>query len=278
MLGKVGYGKTDAQLTPQAVPGVRDIVRIFAIGGAACGTDRSGALICWGKIDPRGHINDGKSHAPTPVAGIDHVVALTEHAAVKENGEVWTWLDGGAPKPSHLAHANEVAELRGTVCALADGEVTCFGDTAACGPPPPPSLKPKTKPKPKKSVKAKPPVPTGPIGFALPTGKTAHLAFDTGVCAITAARRLDCIDFAQKCKVIRPWPAFVSVEQTSGSCARLSNGTVRCGTEGSAAAPVIAGIANATAISAAKSHGCAVTKDHAVWCWDGTGAAKQIAF
>jgi len=237
-------------------------------------------LVCWGSVDARGHVIANASHAPTPVGGIDHVIALSSHAAVRDNGEVWTWLDGGAPKPTGLAHATELAE-RAFPCALADGAVTCFADKPVCGDKPvdkpkkPKKSKPKPKPKAKKPEP--PPVPTS-VAFALPAGKVGHLAFSTGTCVQTATKRFDCIDLDHACKVERPWPALVTVEQISGACARLTNGSVRCGASGGPAAPVVGNVTNAITIAATAARGCALTKDHAVLCWEGTSAATPITF
>jgi Regulator of chromosome condensation (RCC1) repeat len=282
--GKLGFGKTVGMSSPVAVPGVRGIVRIFAVDGAACGTDKGGALVCWGSVDARGHVIANGSHAPTPVGGIDHVVALSSHAAVRDNGDVWTWIDGGAPKPAGLAHATELAE-RDVPCALADGAVTCFADKPLCGaaisltekPVDKPKKPKKPKPKPKAKKPEPPPAPSS-VAFALPTGKVSHLAFATGTCVQSATKRLDCVDLDHGCKVERPWPALVTVEQISGACARLTNGTVRCGATATPAAPVIAGVANAIAISATATRGCALAKDHAVLCWEGTSPARVIEF
>jgi hypothetical protein len=78
--------------------------------------------------------------------------------------------------------------------------------------------------------------------------------------------------------VTRPWPAFVNVEDSAGTCARLANGTVRCGALGMPAAPLIAGVADAIAISATATRGCALAKDHRVLCWEGTAPATAIVF
>ncbi|GEM_PF-3254726 len=291
--GKIGFGKGRKALAPAAAPGVHDIVKLFAIGGAACGSDKAGALVCWGDVDARGHVSTaGASHAPTPVPGLSHVVALTAHAALLEDHSFLTWTDGGAPTPSGLGTATELAE-RGVPCALtAKGEVDCIADHPACGPTivlgdKPAALVEKKKPvrksaKPARSAKpVKPmkPEPVAKVGaFALPFAKPRHLAFDTGVCVQTVQDRLECVDPANKCVVTRPWPAFVTIDQLSGGCARLANGTVRCGAAGSEAAPLIDGVTNAIAISVTSSRGCALTKEHAVLCWDGVDAAKPVRF
>jgi len=288
--GKIGYGKDHRLLVPTAAPGVRDIVRIFAVGGAACGTAKAGALVCWGDVDPRGHVTTtGNSHAPTPVPGLDHVLLLTAHAAVSESHVLSTWTDGGAPATSAFTDAGELAE-RDQPCALRDGgEVVCVSDHPLCGPaialapapaaapPPPPAKKPAKKGKKPPVKKAKPaPVVAKLAAYALPE-KATHLAFDTGVCVV-AQKRVDCIDLEHACKVTRPWPAFVTVEDSDGTCARLTNGTVRCRALGMPAAPLITGVTDAIAISATATRGCALAKDHRVLCWEGTAAATVVGF
>ena len=287
--GKIGFGKDHRLLAPSAAPGVRDIVRIFAVGGAACGTAKTGALVCWGDVDPRGHITTaGNSHAPTPVPGLDHVVLLTAHAAVSEAHVLSTWTDGGAPAATAFTDVAELAE-RDAPCALRDGgEVVCVSDHPLCGapialapsaapPPPAPAKKPKKGKKPAKKPKAAPPQVVAKLAaYALPE-KASHLAFDTGACVISQ-KRLDCFDLAHACKQVRPWPAFVNVEDSAGACARLATGTVRCGALGVSAAPLITGVANAIAVAATATRGCALTKQHQVLCWEGTSPATAVAF
>jgi len=286
--GKIGFGKDHRTLAPAAAPGVRDVVRIFAVGGAACGTEKSGALVCWGDVDARGHVTTtGNAHAPTPVPGVDHVAQLTAHAALTDDKKLVIWTDGGAPSPTSLGPATQLAERDGVPCVLRDsGDVVCVADHALCGaplpltaaPPPPAKLdKPKKKPKQKaKKPKPKPaPVATKLAAYALPEKATA-LAFDAGACVISQGK-LDCFDLDHGCKLVRPWPAFVTVAETSGSCARLANGTVRCGTPGTPAAPLIAGVAGATVLAATAARGCALVKGHDVTCWEGTTPASPIA-
>jgi hypothetical protein len=288
--GKIGYGKDHRLLAPTAAPGVREILRIFAVGGAACGTAKTGALVCWGDVDPRGHVTTtGNAHAPTPVPGLDHVLLLSAHAAVSEAHVLSTWTDGGAPVASGFTNVSELAE-RDVPCVLRDGgEVACVSDHALCGaaialgpaaaapPPATPVKKPKKGKKPPKKPKAAPPPVVAKLAaYALPA-KATHLAFDTGACIVTQ-KRLDCFDLAHACKVTRPWPAFVDIVDSDGVCARLANGTVRCGALGMPAAPLITGVANAIAVAASATHGCALTKEHQVLCWEGTGPATAIEF
>lgn len=290
--GKIGFGKDHRTLVPAAAPGVRDVVKIFAVGGAGCATEKSGALVCWGDIDPRGHITaTGSSHAPAPVPGVDHVTQLTAHAAIAADRALVTWTDGGAPTRTALGPAKQLAERDGIPCVLRDGgDVVCVADHALCGaalaltaPPPEKAKKLKKKPqqqkaKPKKKGKAKPVAPAVVArisGYALPEQASA-LAFDTGTCVLSQ-HRLDCFNLAHGCVLTRPWPAFVTVAETSGTCARLANGTVRCGTPGAAAAPLVSGVTDATTLAAAAAHGCAVVKNRVVTCWDGNGPATPLA-
>ncbi len=272
--GQIGFGKGRNTLAPAAAPGVHDIVKLFAIGGAACGTDEAGALVCWGDVDARGHLlASGASHAPTPVPGLTHVVALTAHAAITEDHALFTWTDG-SPTASGITTALELAEREAPCALTSTGEVACVADPPVCAKPAVETKRPS-----RHAHKAKPVKTAEPAAryFLLPFAQPEHLAFDTGLCVQTRADRFDCIDVANHCAVQRPWPAFVTIAQLSGSCARLANGTVRCGSSGSQAAPVIEGVADAIAISATASRGCALTRAHAVLCWEGTAAATPVA-
>ena len=279
------------QSSPVAVPGVRGIVRIFAVDGAACGTDQGGdARVLGQRRCARPRDREWLACAPTPVGGIDHVIALSSHAAVRDNGEVWTWLDGGAPEANRAYPRDRRLAERDFPCALADAAVTCFADKPACGAAisfggdkpvdkPKKPKKPKQKPKQKPKRPEPPPVPAS-VAFALPAGKVGHLAFATGTCVQTATKRFDCVDVDHACKVERPWPALVTVEQISGACARLTNGSVRCGASGGPRrargrqrdqcdhdrrdrdARLCTGLPRITR----------------VLCWEGTSAATPIAF
>ncbi|HUJ63199.1 MAG TPA: hypothetical protein VLX92_32095, partial [Kofleriaceae bacterium] len=52
--GKIGFGAHDHELVPTAVPGVTDAIALFVVGGAACATDKRGAVVCWGDVDAAG--------------------------------------------------------------------------------------------------------------------------------------------------------------------------------------------------------------------------------
>lgn len=285
--GQIGFGKGRRTLAPAAAPGVRDVTRIFAVGGAACGSEKSGALVCWGDVDQRGHITaSGSSHAPTPVPGVDHVAQLTAHAALTDDRAVVSWTDGGAPTKTALGPAKQLAEREGIPCVLRDGgDVACIADHALCGAAlpltaaPPVGEPPKKKkgPKPKKPKKAAKPVAVVSkiAASVLPTSKATALAFDTGYCVV-AAGRLDCVDLAHACKVTRPWPPFVAIAETSGACARLDNGSVRCGVAGSAVAPLIPNATGVTSLAASATRACALAKAGVV-CWEGTLPATPLA-
>jgi hypothetical protein len=284
--GKIGVGKAAEQHEPVAASGVNDAIAIFALGGASCATEKSGPLVCWGDVDPRGHIStSGANHAPTPVPGVDHAIALTERAALRDDGDVVLWLDDGVPARAGVKGMIELAARGELACALgSDGVVTCFGAKQLCGPvKAAPKSKPKAKPKakPKKGAKPAKPEPAPPpepktVAFTLTLPKAAHLAFDTGACVISTAKQLVCADVAKRCSPLRPWPALVTVDAMAGACGRLANGTVRCGVVGTPAAPLIANVAGATQIAATTTRGCALVTDGGVVCWDGTAPAQRV--
>ena len=302
--GKIGFkeGSGDT-LAPAAVPGVRGVVRIFLVGGAGCATEKDGALVCWGDVDPRGHITiTGAHHAPTPVPGVDHVISLVPRGALREDGDLSLWLDDGAPVKAGLTRMLEIGQHGDLVCGLdTAGTVSCYGPaTSPCAAAPPaskpkpkPKAKPaKPKPKPKKPTKpggkpAKPeppkpatpePAEHNPVAFKLPVPPAKHLAFDAGVCVVSTGKQLICADVPHRCAPVRPWPALVTVDAMSGSCAKLVNATVRCGIAAAAAAPLIANVAGATQISATLSRGCALLADKHVVCWEGASAAAPVTF
>jgi len=281
--GKIAFGpKPGPTLVPTGVIGVHDMTRVFAVGGASCATAKAGALVCWGDVDARGHVTQtGAHHTPAPVPGIDHVAMLAKHAALRDDGSLATWLDDGTPVRSTITGATELAALGDAACALdGGGDVRCVGPGAPCPPPAPKPMivtgKHNRGHGPRKVGKyAKPTPPPAPdVPAALPFGsKLLHLAFDAGTCAVNASKQLVCLD--DSCKLARPWPALITVVETSGTCARLANGTVRCGTTGGAA-PVISGVAGATQLAANGARGCAVVTGGGVACWDATGAVTAV--
>ncbi len=286
--GKIGFGpKAGPTLVPTGVVGVHDMTRVFAVGGASCATAKDGALVCWGDVDARGHrTQTGAHHAPTPVPGVDHVAALRDRAALRDDGGVVTWLDDGAPVKTEIAGATELAAIPNAACALdGNGDARCVGSAAPCqAPPPPPPPKPLIKPGPhnrghgpRRVGRYAPPIPAAPPkqDAVLPFGgKLMHLDFDAGTCAIAATKQLVCLD--ETCKLVRPWPAMVSVVAASAACVQLANGTVRCGSKGNEAAPIVAGVTGATSLVGNGTRGCAIVGGGGVACWDGAGAATPI--
>ena len=156
------------------------------------------------------------------------------------------------------------------------GAPIALAPTAAPPAPAAPIKKPKKGKKPAKKPKAAPPPVVAKLAaYALPE-KATHLAFDTGACIVTQ-KRLDCFDSRHACKITRPWPAFVT--STTARCLRATrerHGALRCARM--PAAPLITGVANAIAVSATATHGCALAKEHQVLCWEGTGPATAISF
>jgi hypothetical protein len=286
--GKIGFGpKAGPTLTPTGVVGVHDMMRVFALGGASCATAKDGPFVCWGDVDARGHrTQTGAHHAPTPVPGVDHVTALRDRAALRDDGSVVTWLDDGAPMKADIAGATELATMPNAACAIdGGGDVRCVGSAAPCqAPAPPPPPKPpliKSGPHnrghgPRRVGRfaPQPPPPPKPNDILPFGGKLAHLDFDAGTCAITAGKQLVCLD--DTCKPARPWPAMVTVVEAASTCARLANATVRCGAKGNAAAPVVDGVAGATSLVANGTRGCSIVTNGGVACWDGTGAATPV--
>ncbi|MDB4958884.1 MAG: hypothetical protein JWO36_6453, partial [Myxococcales bacterium] len=111
--GKIGIGKKQIASEPTAVPGVTSAMRVFAKGAAGCSTNADDSMICWGDVTARGRIRaDGGAieyRVPTPVAGLDHVIALAANGALREDGGVYYIGDNGEPVKTPIQNAAEIA-------------------------------------------------------------------------------------------------------------------------------------------------------------------------
>ena len=267
--GDIGFGKGDHQLIPTGVPGVNDAKRLFAVGAASCATMTNGAFVCWGDIDPKGHLRlsggTREHRVPTPGSGLEHIAALTEAGALRDDGAVYTWGGDGVPSTSGLANITEIAAAGDGVCGLTkDGDVVCTGGVPHCATK---RGKPKRKTK-KPTPRPKPEAPKPAFEkLALPPGR--HLAFDVGLCVVTTTGHLQCLAANNPCELDEAWPGLSKVDTVDGHCARSVDGTVRCWEVDRKSRTVgsISGVTGATQMASSSSHGCAVLGDHQVVCW-----------
>lgn len=296
--GKIGIGTRQVAGEPTAVPGVTNVLHVLARGAAGCATVKNDSMICWGDVNASGRVRTGsgatESRMPTPVAGLDHVVALSANGALRDDGGVYYVGADGAPVRTAIMNAAEIASSGTSLCArLESGVVQCVGATPLCAAPfetPKPAIKP-TRPvavKPAKAAKAakgkkpgtspkvasKRPVNPAKHELAVETLKlpaARHLAFDAGgVCVVTTAGRLQCLDHTNACKLEAPWPDLAKVDVVVDHCARTTEGAVKCwNVDGKKrVASTIAGAAGSTLLAAGTTHACALITDHVV-CWGG---------
>lgn len=277
--GEIGFGKGDHLVQPTGVPGINDAKRIFAVGATSCATMSNGAFVCWGDIDEKGHLRlagGARDHrVPTPGEGLAHIAQLTEAGALKDDGDVYTWGADGKPKASALSRITEIAVAGDSVCGLTKaGEVECAGGAPKCaanalkaGRP-----KPAKSPKAKKGRKAPPPPPepaatAEPEKLALPKAK--HLAFDVGLCVVTVAGELQCLQSTNPCELDSPWPGLAKIESVDGHCARIADAGVRCWQvdRRSRTVSTVSGVGGLQQMASSSSHGCALLKDNRVVCW-----------
>lgn len=294
--GRIHFGKKEDLLSPTAAAGVAKAKRLFAVGSASCATVADGALVCWGDIDAKGHLKlsgGSMNRVPTPANGLSRVAALTENGALAEDGTVWFWGPDGNPVKTALTNVIEIASTGDEVCGLRrDGTVACAGPATRCAaaapkaapaPKPAPARKAASKkaaPKKaatKKTTKGKPvakappksePVKLLPIEvLRLPPAR--HLAFDAGICVVTKSGRLECLSPGDGCKVDTPWPTLANVDYATGTCARITDGNVKCWAVDTKRRIVtgVAGVSGALALAATSSHACAITSDRTVVCW-----------
>lgn len=289
-------------LRPTGVLSVTGVKRLFVFTGRACARVASDGLVCWGSVDARGHFAAATTQRrqATPVAGMDHVIELSETASVRDDGSVWSWNGGGAPRRRGLEAVTQLGEREGAICGLAaGGDVSCVGSTLPCAPQPvqvkpeppkpPKPAKPTTKPaRGTKTAKTKPAKPVTPAAasvvdkkpvelvLALSLPKARSLVFDAGWCVVTAiGGKVQCGDGCGK--VEEPWRRLDKIEEVVGRCARIQGGTVKCW-DPSKPQPVISavdGVTGVTALAVGRMHGCAIVAEGAITCW-GENAHGQL--
>jgi hypothetical protein len=284
--GKIGVGKKQLAAEPTAVPGVTNAMRVFAKGAAGCATVADDSMVCWGDITAKGRIrSDGgpiESRVPTPVVGLDHVIALGANGALRADGGVYYIGADGEPVRTAIANAAEIASSGSTLCArLASGVVQCVGPKPLCAAEPPKPAKgaPRKPVKPTKGKKPPPKTAKVPPKKAqekpemaievlkLPAAR--HLAFDAGgICVVTTGGRLQCLDRTNTCKVDAPWPELAKLDMIVDHCARTTDGVVKCwkrdGTK--RVTTTIAGAAAASLLATGSTHACALVEDR-IGCW-----------
>ncbi|HSD90567.1 MAG TPA: hypothetical protein VLB44_23740 [Kofleriaceae bacterium] len=293
--GRINYGHKDNLLVPTAVSGVAKVKMIFAVHTASCATIDDGALVCWGDVDLRGHLRlpgaTIEHRVPTPVAGLDHVKALTANGALHDDSSVSFWAADGVPVKTALSGVTEIASSGEEVCGLReDGSVACVGPSTVCAANAPQAPKkastPKKAPAKKSPTKKKtaakgktkakpkaPAVPDAPVAkipmevLKLPPAK--HLAFDVGLCVVTRGGALQCLEASDGCKVDSPWPGLANVDTVKGYCARARDATVRCWSvdRKSRVVTAVPGMTSARDMSVSSTHACALLTDNEIVCW-----------
>ena len=291
--GRINFGNKDNLLMPTGVAGVAKVKRLFAVRRASCATLDDESLVCWGDVDLQGHLRLPGStiehRVPTPAEGLSKVVQLTVNGALHEDGSVTFWGADGVPQKTALTGVTEIAASGEEVCGLrGDGTVACVGPDTVCAanapkapaPPKPTPAKKPTKKTAKKTAKKpaakKPPEPKPEPQapkelqievLALPPAK--HLAFDVGLCVVTKAGALQCLQPRDGCKQDAPWPGLANVDRVRGSCALMRDGAVKCWNvdQKSRLVSAIKDATNARDLAVSTTHACALRSDHEIVCW-----------
>ncbi|MBK8169822.1 MAG: hypothetical protein IPK60_05710 [Sandaracinaceae bacterium] len=155
----IGTGDGVASNTFVAVSGITDAVQIAVSGASTCARLASGSIQCWG-ANSQGELGDAApitsdpyaSYVPVDVLTIDDAVDVAiggnTGCAVRADGELWCWgqggeplfLDPGAPAsgaaPTHVPLAfDDVVDVEvgySRICVLrAAGEMLCWGDNSS---------------------------------------------------------------------------------------------------------------------------------------------------
>ncbi len=306
--GQLGNGTVGGNSSlPVAVSGVSTAIAVAAGGwGHSCALLWNGTVQCWGK-NIYGELGDGTTtDSPVPVfvngisaakaitSGWDHTCALMSNGTVQcwganGNGQLGNGTTDGSSTPVAVSGIFSAVAIEAggqhTCAVLSDGTVRCWGG--------------------------------GFLG-QLGTGATADSLVPVGVSGISTAVSV-AADFYHTCAVlsdstVRCWGwngsgqlgsgnttigPFVPVTVngltsatavsagTSHTCARISDGSVKCWgansngalgtgtTSGNSATPVeVSGITTVTTVSAGRGHTCARLSDGTVACWGPNGNGR----
>jgi alpha-tubulin suppressor-like RCC1 family protein len=157
--GQLGSGATGPSVsTPQAVPGLSDVIDLAAGGDTTCALDEDGAAWCWGS-DGAGQVGDGGGAAGSPVTSPTAVVMTDvdgefvqievgdRHAcAVTREDTAWCWGDdasgqlgngssaGDPSQPVEVTTGEDFVSVSAggdSTCAVANsGSIHCWGSNA----------------------------------------------------------------------------------------------------------------------------------------------------
>jgi len=262
--GQLGYGSTATRSTAVQVKGITDAVSVDAGTDYTCAVLSTGAIVCWG-LNDSGQLGDGVTNhgsmnypfgldlSPVPVAvkGISNATQVSAGVswtcALLADGTVKCWGGSNGRSPTRISGISHVAQISvgdGYACALLiSGEVKCWGANR-----------------------------DGQLG----DGSTKSRTTPVRVIGIRNAIQVS----ANVSTPGRGPNVLVLGIPLGGShvCALLADGSVRCwGFNGngemglrrpmSRPSPVkIAGIANATQVTAGDYHTCAVISGGTIRC------------
>ena len=234
--GALGTGVVmSASSVPTVIAGLDAVVAVALGESHGCASGLDGTVRCWGSNEYGALGNGGAGEgSPTPVAvpglaGVTQLVAHGHQTCALANGQVWCWGDRHARVPtaiSGLADVRQVALGEHHGCARLDSGVSCWGanDHGQLGSP----------------------------------GEPAGLVAVPGlgpVDEIAAAGDYTC---ARTAGVVRCWG--------DGDAAQLG----RPDRKDSPSPRPIDGLADATALALGPAHACALRSSGAVACWGGS--------
>ncbi|MBK7398459.1 MAG: hypothetical protein IPJ34_19725 [Myxococcales bacterium] len=242
---------------PRAVEGLADARTISCGGFTCCAVRTNGRVACFG--DNRfGQLGDGgKVTRPwaADVANLTHVVQVTatgaRSCALRSDGTVWCWglaldqglgdgstIDRAVPGPvPGVKHATSLGGGAQSICAVADGEVVCWGTLPSSGVDEPPRR-------------------PGSIGFLAsfdPLAVESGATVESPICVRSAGGEVACLG--------------------NNLHGQLGNGT----TEGERSLVRVEGLSDVTSIAVGGAHVCALRLDGELWCWGSNESGQLAA-
>ena len=259
--GQLGDGAREDRSAPVAVTGLTDAVGLAAGTGHTCALRATGQVVCWGR-NHMGQLGDGTTELhtePTPVEGIERavqVVAGVAHScALLPDGTARCWGenlegqlgDGSRSAPAGyrasaepvqgLQDATALASGAAHVCALAGGEVLCWGrnDSFQLG------------------AQGR-----GSANEVVP--EPVAMVEVSGAMQLALGARYSCVLVRAVAEAADPAIRCVGLDHRG----QLGNGTRRLQRTATPTEPLPGPVVR---LAAGVQHTCAITEDRAVWCW-----------
>ena len=265
--GQLGNGTEDDSSVPVGVAGITDATAITAGYGYSCALHEGGTISCWGE----GHRTRGGSSMPVAVAGITDATAITtgdDHScALHQAGTISCW---GNNSDGQLGDGTLITPIYYETPTTTEAPRRQPNQNTTTTQAAPPTLSYRTNDY-SSSV---------PVGVAGIADATAITAGDGHSCALHQDGTISCWGSNSDGRLgsrTLITPSYYEPPTTTQEPRRQpnQNTTTTQAADYSSSVPVgVAGITDATAITAGYNHSCALHQNGTISCWGSNGSGQ----